>query len=199
MHYIKYDILVNKENTIDKSYDEIIKKHLVSVGKLYNKDENKYTDNDILLEKVAAINLKSMLSRANKISKDITIIPDSGYRNYEYQENVLNYYVKKDGYENALKKVSLPGTSEHHTGLAIDIAIFNDGKYIDDITGKEEPIVFLHNNAYRYGFILRYPKGKESITGYKYEPWHFRFVGLELAKELYEKDITLEEYYELKK
>ena len=199
MHYIKYDILVNKENNIDKSYDEIIKKHLVSVGKLYNKDENKYTDNDILLEKVAAINLKSMLSRANKISKDITIIPDSGYRNYEYQENVLNYYVKKDGYENALKKVSLPGTSEHHTGLAIDIAIFNDGKYIDDITGKEEPIVFLHNNAYRYGFILRYPKGKESITGYKYEPWHFRFVGLELAKELYEKDITLEEYYELKK
>ena len=88
--------------------------------------------------------------------------------------------------------VAPPGTSEHQTGLAIDFASFQDGKYQEALTEKE--IEWLQNNAHRFGFILRYPKGKESITGYNYEPWHYRYVG-DLSYILYNFDITLEEYY----
>lgn len=191
-----YSILVNKENPIDETY-KVDK--LVTVGKAYSGDNDCYTDKDIMLEEETALALKEMLDDANKVDPNITVIPDSGYRSYQYQVDVLNYYIEKEGEEKARQRVAMPGTSEHHTGLAIDVAIFDNGKYLDDVTGNEGPIEFLHKNCYKYGFILRFPKGKEDITGYSSEPWHFRYVGKELAEEIALNDLTLEEWHEMHK
>ena len=103
--------------------------------------------------------------------------------------------VKEKGDE-AYKLVALPGTSEHQTGLAVDFAYYENGIYNDDVKEDDKEAIWLKNNCWKYGFILRYPKGKEHITGYKFEPWHFRFVGPKLAKKIYEENITLEEYYQ---
>ena len=95
------------------------------------------------------------------------------------------------------KYVGVPGYSEHHTGLAIDVCLIKDGKVIDD---NDEMIaeVEIFSKVYAllsdYGFILRYMKGKEDITEYSYEPWHFRYVGIKAAKKMFQKGITLEEY-----
>lgn len=191
-----YSILINKENPIDENYKV---DNLVSVGKVYSGDNECYTDKDILLEQETALALKEMLDDANRINPNIKVIPDSGYRSYQYQIDVLNYYIEKEGEEKARQRVAIPGTSEHHSGLAVDVAIFDNDKYLDDVTGNEAPISFLHQNAYKYGFILRYPKGKEDITGIMSEPWHFRYVGKDLAKEIMLNDLTLEEWHKMNK
>ncbi len=188
-----YSILINKENPIDENYKV---DHLVSVGKMYSGDEDCYTDKDIMLEEVTANALKEMLDDANKIDPNITVIPDSGYRSYQYQIGILNYYIQKEGEEKARQRVAMPGTSEHHSGLAVDIAIFDNGKFLDDVTGNEEPIKFIHENCYKYGFILRYPEDKVDITGIMSEPWHFRYVGKEIAEEIALNNLTLEEWHE---
>lgn len=191
-----YSILVNKENLLDSSYQV---NKLVPVGKIFESAKNAYSDEDILLEETTAKALKEMLADANKIDSNIKVIPDSGYRDIKYQQEVMDYYIKLEGLEKAKERVAIPGSSEHHTGLAIDIAIFDNGKYIDEVTGEELPIKFLHDNCYKYGFILRYPKGKEKITGYRNEPWHFRYVGKDLAEYLYDNNLTLEEYHQRRK
>ena len=127
----------------------------------------------------------------------LEFIVDSGYRSYNYQKQILDRFLQEMG-EDAYKRVALPGASEHQTGLAFDFAYYKDGIYSDDVKDDDEVAIWLANNSYKYGFILRYPKGKEDITGYQYEPWHFRYVGLELAKELFFEGITLEEYYSRK-
>lgn len=113
----------------------------------------------------------------------------SGFRSYNSQNSIYNNYVKRDGKEAADTYSARAGHSEHQTGLAIDVnsLMFDFGETKE---GK-----WLQNNAYQYGFIIRYPEGKEHITGYRYEPWHLRYVG-ELSKELYNNGdwITLEEY-----
>ena len=119
---------------------------------------------------------------------------DSGYRTSSYQEKVLNHYLKTMG-EEAYQKVALPKTSEHESGYAIDLGTVIDGKYFDEITNELPVTKWLHENCHKYGFIIRYPKDREEIKGFKYEPWHLRYVGLELAKYLYETDLTLEEYH----
>lgn len=189
---MNYSILVNKDNTVFRDFKV---DNLISVGKKYSKKEAKYTDQDILLESTAAKYLNKMLNVVNQLDKNVIVIPDSGYRSYEYQERVMNFYIEKEGLEKARARVAEPGTSEHHTGLAIDLAIIDHGIYNDELTGEEDAMIYLYRHAHEYGYILRFPKNKESITGYNYEPWHFRYVGLELAKELYEKNMTLEEYY----
>ena len=117
----------------------------------------------------------------------------SGYRSYSYQKILYNNYVQASGKEAADTFSARPGHSEHQTGLAMDIINASDS-FIGTPQAK-----WLNDNCYKYGFIIRYPKGKESITGYKYEPWHIRFVGKTLAKELYNNGnwITLEEYFDL--
>lgn len=120
------------------------------------------------------------------------LVVDSAYRSYEYQETILQNYIKSKGEEYAFKFVAPPGASEHQTGLAIDFSAFHNGVFDENLT--EEEIEWLKKHAYQFGFILRYPEGKEDITGYSYEPWHYRYVG-ELSFLLHEYDITLEEYY----
>lgn len=117
----------------------------------------------------------------------------SGYRSYNLQNGIYNRNVNRDGKEKADTYSARPGHSEHQTGLAFDLNSLNTN-FANTAEGK-----WLNANAYKYGFILRYPSGKEPITGYMYEPWHFRYVGVDLATELYNNGdwITLEEYFDL--
>ena len=122
-------------------------------------------------------------------SKDkITLWIQSGYRSYKTQEELYNNYVKQSGKEKADTFSARPGFSEHQSGLAMDLNIIDSS-----FEGTKEAI-WIENNCYKYGFIIRYPKNKQHITGYKYEPWHIRYLGKENAKKVYESGLTLEEY-----
>jgi len=112
----------------------------------------------------------------------------SGYRSYYTQQTLYNNYVNVDGKELADTYSARPGFSEHQTGLAFDVG------NIDDNYGDTPEGIWLKNNCHLYGFIIRYPKGKEHITGYQYEPWHIRYLGIEHATNVYNKGVTLEEY-----
>ncbi|GAM16760.1 M15 family metallopeptidase [Mesobacillus selenatarsenatis] len=120
----------------------------------------------------------------------------SGYRSYGRQETLFNAEVSKVGEEKALQAVARPGSSEHQTGLTMDISSKTNNFNLNEQFGSTKEGVWLAHNAHKYGFILRYPRGKEGITGYMYEPWHFRYVGIRAATEIYENDWTLEEYFE---
>ena len=112
----------------------------------------------------------------------------SGFRSYQDQNYLYNSYVRKDGEAKANTYSAKPGQSEHQTGLAFDVGVISDN-FGNTPSGK-----WLAENAHRYGFIIRYLKGKESITGYKYEPWHIRYINEKVATEIYNQGITLEEY-----
>ena len=121
----------------------------------------------------------------------------SGFRSYNFQSVIYNNYVSSDGQEKADTYSARPGHSEHQTGLAMDICSADTN--IACITSAFDTTAeakWLNDNCYKYGFIIRYPQGKESVTGYKYESWHIRYVGTELAQKLYNNGnwITLEEY-----
>lgn len=134
---------------------------------------------------------KEMKADATALGLNIWI--QSGYRSYNLQESLYNKYVDRDGKVAADTYSARPGYSEHQTGLAFDLnSISDDFQYTEE--GK-----WVNNNCYKYGYILRYPKGKENITGYKYESWHLRYVGVELASKLYNNGdwITLEEHFNL--
>ena len=139
------------------------------------------------MEKVAAKHFKEMCNAAKK--DGISIYNVSGYRSYNTQKDLYNGYVSRNGKAKADTFSARPGTSEHQTGLATDV------NSVSDSFENTSAFKWLSKNAYKYGFILRYPKGKTEITGYKYEPWHYRYVGSDVAKVIYEKDITYEEYY----
>lgn len=122
----------------------------------------------------------------------------SGYRNYDTQVQLYNNYVQRDGKAAADRYSSVPGFSEHQTGLALDISTGNHQKSIGPWFDEKPQAKWLYENAYKYGFILRYPKGKEDITGYMYESWHYRYIGKEHSKNFKMNDLTLEEYLGLK-
>ncbi len=117
----------------------------------------------------------------------------SSFRPYSSQKNLYDNYVAKHGLEKANRFSAQPGASEHQTGLAIDVVGENRDMWN---FGQTEEAKWLHANAHRFGFILRYPEGKEHITGYMPEAWHIRYVGKDLAHDIYERGITLEEYYQ---
>lgn len=146
-----------------------------------------------MLRKEAAEALEKMFEAAEV--DGIYLAGVSAYRSHSTQTALFNRYVERDGYEKAKTYSAEPGTSEHETGLAIDVTS-SDGKCAaQDCFGGTVEAIWLEKNAADYGFIIRYPKGKEDITGYKYEPWHIRYVGVEIAKHIYEEELTLEEYY----
>ena len=130
--------------------------------------------------------LWEMISAAK--SEGVKLWMTSGYRSYYDQQYIYNGYVKRDGQEEADTYSARPGHSEHQTGLAYDL---------NDLTwdfGETPEGIWVAENCHKYGFILRYPAGKEEITGYKYEPWHIRYVGVEKATEIYESGLCLEEF-----
>ncbi len=112
----------------------------------------------------------------------------SGYRSYDYQQGLYDRYVSNYGQAEADRFSARPGHSEHQTGLAFDLNV------IDDSFAGTPEAEWIAANCYKYGFIVRYPEGKEDITGYKYEPWHVRYLGVETATAVYESGLTLEEY-----
>lgn len=125
---------------------------------------------------------------ADAKKEGLNIYLSSGFRTYQYQEKIYNNYVALYGQATADSFSARPGYSEHQTGLAIDV------NSIDDSFAATEEAKWLEANAHKYGFIIRYPKGKENITGYKYESWHIRYLGVETATAVYNSGLTLEEY-----
>ncbi|MCM3357612.1 MULTISPECIES: M15 family metallopeptidase [unclassified Psychrobacillus] len=123
------------------------------------------------------------------------LVAFSTYRSFDYQQQLYNRYVSNDGVEAADRYSARPGYSEHQTGLAFDIGELHFEQHFARESFGETPAgQWLASNAHKYGFIMRFPNGKEKITGYMYEPWHFRYVGLDHAAKIYEANTTLEEY-----
>ncbi|HEY4552457.1 MAG TPA: M15 family metallopeptidase [Bacillaceae bacterium] len=145
------------------------------------------------MRKEAAQALEQMFLAAKK--ENIQLLAASGYRSYSRQVAVLDAEISKVGKEQAVQAVAPPGKSEHQTGLAMDITSESVKFGLTESFGETPEGQWLRDNAHKFGFILRYPKGKESITGYQYEPWHFRYVGTEAAKTIFENNWTLEEYF----
>lgn len=117
----------------------------------------------------------------------------SAYRSSGVQTNLFNTYVAQAGLEQASMYSARPGHSEHQLGLAVDISTESQQCYLSECFTSTPDGEWLAANAYKYGFTLRYPKGKEAITGYNFEPWHYRYVGIPLATALYQSGLTLEE------
>lgn len=130
--------------------------------------------------------LKELQRAASTAGYNIPLV--SGFRSYSRQKTIYNNYVKMDGQAKADTYSARPGNSEHQSGLAFDVGEINDNY------GSTPAGIWLTKNAHNYGFIIRYPQGKTHITGYKYEPWHIRYVGKNHATNIYNRNITLEEY-----
>ena len=130
--------------------------------------------------------LKSMFAGASK--EGVSLWVTSGYRSYETQSTLYNNYVARDGKEEADRYSARAGHSEHQTGLAFDL------NSLEQSFGQTKEGKWLADNCHKYGFIIRYPEGKEEITGYMYEPWHVRYIGVDKATEVYESGLCLEEF-----
>lgn len=191
MKELDIEILINRENILSNNY---IPNNLVILDNNENNFHN-YIDPNLkpMVRADIISDLLNMLEEAKK--NGYQIIVDSGYRSYDYQKEILNKKIEEVGKEKAYHIVAIPGSSEHQTGLCIDIAYLYNEIYNDNVTENDEEVKWLIKNSYKYGFILRYPKGKEEITGYIFEPWHYRYVGKKLAKILHKNNQTLEEYY----
>lgn len=172
-------VLVNKYNYLPSDY---VPKNLVII--------DEYSKGGIKLAKEAYDNFVLMAQEAERNNLKIRIV--SGYRSYDYQKGLYNNYLKYDTQEKVDTYSARPGFSEHQTGLAIDI---DNGLFRYDEFHLTKEFTWVKNNAYKYGFILRYGLNQENITGYKYEPWHYRFVGREISEYIYKNDLTYEEYY----
>ena len=178
-----YDILVNKDNPLPRAH---IPNTLVLSG-------SRYKDN-IYIDSKTKESFDKLKKDAKNKGYDIDI--ESGYRSYDYQEKIYNKLIEEKGFSYAITRIAMPGKSEHQTGLAIDFCVYKDQKcYIEHEIEDLEETKWIHKNAHKYGFILRYPEGKEHITKYNYEPWHIRYVG-DIAEYLYNNNLTLEEYKE---
>ena len=137
----------------------------------------------------AKTNFENMAKEASKMG--LNIVATSTYRSYDYQEKLYNNYVKDKGFYYADIASARAGHSEHQTGLAVDVA---DLSLDYDNFENTKEFNWMLNNSYKYGFILRYPKANYLITGFKYEPWHYRYVGIDIATYIHKNKITLEEY-----
>ncbi|MEY4417830.1 MAG: hypothetical protein RIQ88_268 [Actinomycetota bacterium] len=152
---------------------------------------------DKKLRKIAASALVK-LAKAMKAQGGGRLILQSGYRSYDEQSVIHDRMVKKYGLADGEAVAARPGYSEHQTGLAADVSARNQGCQIRVCFGQTKAGRWLAKNAYKYGFIVRYPDNSHAITGYQYEPWHLRFVGINLATSMKQKHIhTLEQYFKL--
>ena len=170
----KITMLVNKYHYVKSDY---VPKNLIEI-------------NGLIINKEAYNAYLEMKEDIQKENLNIRII--SAYRSYNYQEKLYNNYLSHDTKEKVDTYSARPGYSEHHTGLAIDIdnTILDFNKFY-----LTKEFIWMQENSYKYGFILRYPKDKENITGYSYEPWHYRYVGKEIAEYIKKHNSTYEEYY----
>lgn len=179
--------MVNKEYSLPESYEPS--------NLIVPNVEFSFGDADVpqrYLREEAARGLEELFVLAEQ--DGIELIAVSGFRSYSRQQEIFNVEKENKGEEEALQAVALPGKSEHQTGLAMDVTSRSVG--IKEEFSETKEGEWVKENAHRAGFIIRYPKGKESITGYQYEPWHLRYVGKEKASVIYENELTLEEYFQ---
>ncbi len=146
-----------------------------------------------VLRKEPSAALQSLLADAAKANVSMRTI--SGYRSQATQTSLYNSYVAQDGVAAADRYSARPRYSEHQTGLAADLG--NGTCDLEICFGTTPAGKWLRENAYKYGFVIRYPEGKESLTGYQYEPWHIRYVGKDLANEIQKAGVTLEQFFGL--
>ena len=211
--YYKYDELVAKVNTKTNNeyYTETVETNMdlgsaILVNKYYHLPEEYEPDDLVDIEwkyrfgsksdhiKIRSEVYEHFLDMWNAANEDgFYLMAYSGYRSTEHQKKIYNEYLNKNGINYADSIAARPGYSEHSTGLALDIysktcsqaSLFKDTKAYQ----------WLLNNSYKYGFILRYPEGKSKLTGYNFESWHYRYVGVELAEKVYNSGLTYDEYY----
>jgi zinc D-Ala-D-Ala carboxypeptidase len=144
------------------------------------------------MRKEAAESVEVLFKAAEE--QGLALLAQSGYRSYDTQVSIFAYNEDQFGEEKANQTSAQPGQSEHQTGLSLDVTSPLVNYELVEKFGETKEGKWVAENAHKYGFIIRYPKGKEKITGYQYEPWHLRYVGIEHAKEIHERGITLEEY-----
>ena len=178
-----YLTLVNKTHQIPDDWTETI--HLVT--------SDNYAGETFELEQETLAHYEALKSKMQE--EGIQIELESAYRSVEKQQAVWDEYEQAYGEDYCRQYVAVPGYSEHHTGLALDICLVKDGA----VVSSEDPSIndlfaAVHAHLAEYGFILRYPAAKETITGYSYEPWHIRYVGTEHAQAITTQYLTLEEY-----
>lgn len=155
-------------------------------------------DEEMLLRRDAADALKELATEAKK-GANLHIMLASAYRSYEFQKNLYNRYVGLQGQATADQQSARAGFSEHQTGLAADIEPASRKCEVETCFGDLPEGKWVAKNAWRYGFVIRYPEDKTKITGYTYEPWHLRYVGKDLAQAVHDAgDPTLEEFFNLK-
>ncbi len=190
----KYDylVLVNKYSRLPDDWEKNVE--LVNTKNAW--------DEDIQVEKEAYKQFKKFKQEVDNDLKEYntTIELDSTYRSIKAQQELWDEWSEdpEKGIDYVRKFVAVPGYSEHHTGLAIDICLKKDGELVydnDEMIAEREIFEKIHAKLSKYGFILRYLENREDMTGYTYEPWHLRYVGdTEIAKEIMDKNITFEEY-----
>ena len=188
-----YAFLVNVDHLLSSDY---VPENLVITD---NNENNFHNYKNASLKPMISADIMPYFAAMQNKALDVglrKIIVDSGYRSFEYQKVIFDKLAAEVGLEEAKKAVALPGSSEHQSGLAIDIAYMDNGVYIENTSDSDPEIKWLKENAYKFGFILRYPEEKEDVTGFKYEWWHYRFIGVEMATILYAENITLDEYHE---
>lgn len=174
----KLDVIVNKYYKLDKDYEP---EDLTVIN-------SKFASGTQKLRKEAADKFEEMAS--DMLKENLKIYAGSTYSSYSYQEGLYNRYVKKDGFKEAETYSARAGYSEHQLGLAVDIV---NGKW-NYLSEGDKEYTWLINNSYKYGFILRYPHESEYITGYVFEDWHFRYLGIDLATKVHESKLTYDEY-----
>ncbi len=192
-----YRVLVNKTYTVDEGYAPMHLSVLDASLTLNGKE--------VRLESTVAQAAEALVRELWAYGwTDIFVT--SGYRTYSYQSSLFSQYVENERaahpdwtYGQAVTQVltysARPGTSEHQTGLCMDL-IAGSNPVLDESFADHACYSWLAENAHKFGFILRFPRGMEAVTGYSYEPWHYRFVGVEAATEIYRRGITLEQYLE---
>lgn len=181
-------VVVNKKNGIPESFIPELVVPDVKLRLSPNEEQ-------MQINKPTATAIKELFDGAEK--EGVTLVFGSGYRSGVLQKQFYDSYKAKDGQKGADTYSARPGHSEHQTGFSADLDSVGNKCHLeicweDTIEGK-----WIKDNAYKYGFIIRYPKGKQSITGYQYEPWHIRYVGKELSQELHKTNKTLEEFFDM--
>ena len=176
--------ITNKNHPIDSDY---VPADLTIVN--VNSNGTQY------LRSEAASALVNMFEAARRDNINLYLV--SGYRSYAQQLELYNTYVRTDGKALADQYDAIPGACEHQLGLAVDLSDDNRDHDIDDSFETTAAYQWLLKHSYEYGFILRFPRGKEAITGIAYNPWSFRYIGIEVAKKVYDSGLTLEEFYKV--
>ena len=177
-------LIVNKHNRLESSY---VPDDLVLPESTLNGNAGRQS-----MTREAAEAMNNLTSAA--AAEGYTIKVRSGYRSYSTQNSLFNSYAAKSGTAKAETYSARPGYSEHQTGLSADVTSPSCGYSLSYSYGETKEGIWLAENCHKYGFIIRYPEGKTDITGYVYEPWHVRYVGVEHAEKIKESGLTLEEY-----